>query len=307
MSLKINPTISDFLSFIRDERNYSEHTIRSYRSDLLEFESFQLKYETTLPEVDKTDIQNYLSHLSTAGLAARTVARKLATLKSFYKYLVRYEIMQVNPAAAVKTPKLPKHLPNFLREAQVMELLSLNFPDTLAGKRDQSILELFYSTGIRISEMAGIQLKDIQLESRNIRIFGKGKKERIVVIGNKAVEVIKTYLTYRNSEITMVSSQYLFPRARSSKQTSASGSISIKTIYNIVKKHFRRVFDEKHLSPHTLRHSFATHLLDRGADLMSVKDLLGHSSLSSTQVYTHVQIEKLKKAYGKAHPHAKKQ
>ncbi|NOZ07667.1 MAG: tyrosine recombinase [FCB group bacterium] len=299
--------IREFLDYLRYERKYSPHTIRSYKTDLHEFSQFIQSYEASadLRVIEESVIQYYLSKQTQRGLSARTVARKLATLKSFYKYLCKFDSKLINFARSVKSPKIPKNLPIFLREEDVAKLLEGPFENTLKGSRDRLILELFYATGIRISEMAKIRIKDIDSDEKIVRILGKGNKERIVILGQKALDALKDYLKFRNNDERYYHSEFLFPRERGKNNPNNSGSISIKTVYNIVKKYFRLLFGEEKLSPHTFRHSFATHLLDRGADLMSVKDLLGHSSLSSTQIYTHVQIEKLKKAYKKAHPHAK--
>ncbi len=299
--------IREFLDYLRYERKYSQHTIRSYRTDLLDFLNFMQSYETSadLRTIDGSVIPYFLSKQTRKGLSARTVARKLATLKSFYRYLGKFDSNLINYARAVKSPKIPKNLPIFLREDDVDKLLNGPFEYNLKGRRDRLILELFYATGIRISEMTKIRIKDIDADEKIVRILGKGNKERIVILGQKALDALKDYLKFRNNDERFYYSEFLFPRERGKINPNNSGSISIKTVYNIVKRYFRLVFGEEKLSPHTFRHSFATHLLDRGADLMSVKDLLGHSSLSSTQIYTHVQIEKLKRAYKKAHPHAK--
>ncbi len=307
MSDKNEQLIREFLDYIQFERRYSSHTARSYKTDLNDFLIYLQSYDQTpdLCEIDESTIQYFLNKLTQKGLSARTVARKLATLKSFYKYLCKFDSKIINFARAVKSPKIPKNLPIFIREDDINKLLDRPFDNSLKGSRDKLILELFYSTGIRISELIKIKLNDVDSAEKIVRILGKGNKERIVILGQKSLNALKEFLKFRNNDERFYHSEFLFPRERGKTQPNSIRHISTKTVYNIVKKYFRLQFGEENLSPHTFRHSFATHLLDRGADLMSVKDLLGHSSLSSTQIYTHVQIETLKKAYQKAHPHAK--
>ncbi len=290
------------------ERGYSQHTVRSYKRDLWEFSEFLSRYDENigLKEADKPSIQFFLQKLTEGGLSARTIARKLATLKSFYKFLLADEKITNNPAASVKTPKVPQSIPGFLQKKEIQALMELPELSTSKGIRDRLILELFYSTGMRISELVKIKMKDVQLENRIIRILGKGNKERLVILGEKASDAMRMYLSNQRKNKDFKEIIFLFPRLRKSRKTTSEGHIHQKTVYNIVKGYLCKVSGDEKLSPHSLRHTFATHMLDSGADLMSVKDLLGHKSLSSTQVYTHVQIEKLIKVYKKSHPHAKK-
>ncbi|NQU67593.1 MAG: tyrosine recombinase [Candidatus Marinimicrobia bacterium] len=303
-----NDYLDQFIEYISFERMYSSHTIRSYKNDLEEYLAFLQSYDTSVKvtKTEKSSIQFFLQKLSEKGLTARTVARKLATLKSFYKYLFLNQVTQKNIAATVKTPKLPKHLPDFLKTSEAKSLMELPDLSTIEGKRDRLILELFYSTGVRISELINIKLKDIQVENRIIRILGKGNKERLVIFSSYVAEAYKQYMIEIVKHNDIQSQEYLFPSIRKSKSNNSSNHICQKTVYNIVKKYLRQISNNEKLSPHSIRHTFATHLLNNGADLVAVKELLGHSSLSSTQIYTHVQIEKLKNEYNKSHPHAKK-
>lgn len=306
--MKNKDYLDQFVQYITFERRYSTNTIRSYKNDLKEYFEFLSSYDDEIDVIhaEKSSIQFFLQKCSEKGSTAKTIARKLATLKSFYKYLFINNFTQKNIATSVKTPKIPKHLPDFLKLAEVTALMELPDLSTCDGRRDKLILELFYSTGIRISELVNIKMKDIQEENRIIRIFGKGNKERLVIFSSYVAEAFKQYMIEIVKHVDIHSQEYLFPPIRKSKSKNSSNHISQKTVYNIVKKYIKQVSNNEKLSPHSLRHTFATHLLNNGADLMAVKELLGHSSLTSTQVYTHVQIDKLKNEYNKSHPHAKK-
>ncbi|MBC8213305.1 MAG: tyrosine-type recombinase/integrase [Candidatus Marinimicrobia bacterium] len=299
--------INEYLDYTGKERNYSQNTVRAYEKDLLNFSEFLGKYQNNknILSTTKSDIQLHLQKLSRNKLSAKTVARHLSTLKSFFEFNFRFNIINSNPARSIKAPKIPKTLPHYLREKEAKNLMKLPLSNTLDGCKEIVILELFYSTGIRISELVNIKLQDIGLESNEIRIFGKGKKERIVVFGNFTQTALKNYLYQMSKNTRKLNSEYLFPRERLSKRLNTPEHISISKVFKLVKHYLKLLTGDEHLSPHSLRHTFATHLLERGADLMSVKDLLGHSSLSSTQIYTHVQIEKMRKIYKQAHPHAK--
>lgn len=304
MSNNQHPVISVFLEYLKKIRSYSEHTIRSYRSDLREYQAHCMNYDPLigLLQQNPNAIKSYLQTLAKTGKSARTMARKLATVKSFYKFLVMKKYVIVNIAQAIKTPRLKKDLPHYLSLKEAQKILSLPRGDNLASLRDRLILELFYSTGVRISELISMQLQNIRVEERLIHIVGKGNKERLVIIGTEAQKALKQYLSEIQSEST--SSPYLFPSLIKYK-LGPPRHISSRTVFNIVKKYLKVVSNDEKLSPHSLRHTFATHMLNNGADLMAIKDLLGHSSLSSTQVYTHLQQEKLKEIYKQAHPHGK--
>ena len=296
--------ITEFIDCLTNERKLSQHTLRAYTTDLNSFVSFieDTKPKTSILDVEKSDVQLYLRSLSSARKkSARTVSRKLASIKSLFKYLTENSVVDVNVTQSIKSPKLPKRLPNYLQVSEIDDLLNLPVDDTYQSSRDLLILELFYSTGMRISELVQIKMSKIKLESRSIQITGKGKKDRLVILGELAGKAMRKYLSKRREIKSMVNSIFLFPQ----QVKSTSPHISGNTVYNIVKKYIKIVSKNEKLSPHSLRHTFATHLLENGADLMAVKDLLGHSSLSSTQIYTHVKVDKMKEAYKQAHPHAK--
>ena len=301
-----HPVISGFLEYIENVRRYSSHTIRSYSYDLEDYYSFCNSFDTEQDfiDLDHTAIQAYLQQLSRKGLSAKTLARRLASIKSLYKYMLINNLVEVNIARFVKTPKIDRELPHYLSLKEAKDFLQLPIGNDKKALRDRLILELFYATGIRISELIKIQISDIRLEEGIIHILGKGSKERIVMIGSEAEEALRNYLALMSEKENLENMQYLFPAIRLGK-SNKKGTISSRTVFNIVKKYLKLVSNDEKLSPHSLRHTFATHMLDNGADLMAIKDMLGHSSLSSTQIYTHLQPEKLKKIYKQAHPHGK--
>ena len=294
----IKDAIDSFLEYIFLEKKYSSNTLRAYKKDLNEFHSFINKESIeSLKDVKKKNIHEYLYFLSVKNLSSKTVSRKLASVKSFFNFLVKNQIIDNNIAKSVPSPKLDKRLPTFLNQDQISLLLKLENTNNINELRDNLILEIFYSTGVRISELVKIKIDDIKLDDNSISILGKGGKKRIVIIGNYAKKKLQDYLNY--DEVNSVG--YLFKNVRKS----SIGHISERNVFNIVKKYTVKVTKNEKISPHALRHTFATHLLNNGADLMSVKELLGHSDLSSTQIYTHVNIKQLKKSFLKAHPHAK--
>ena len=292
----------DFLDYLAQERKYSPLTIKAYRRDLEDFTGFTTGYDVEClqhPErIDRQAIRHFLGWLRERGLGARSVARKLAALKSFFKYLNRAEIIPANPAADIRTPRFPRHLPEFLPEDQALWLMELPAADTLIGLRDRAILETFYATGIRLAELTGLVVGNVSFTKNTMRVMGKGGKERIVVFGEAAGEALGRYLEARRQQGETVDYQSPLFCGRGGR------SISPRSVQLRVAHYMKQVAEARHLSPHLLRHTVATHLLDRGADLMAVKDLLGHASLSSTQVYTHVKTEQMKRLYRQAHPHA---
>ena len=293
--------ISDFLFYQDTVRKLSLYTLKSYRIDLEQFRLFlDQRYKSkSLLCIDKEILRNYLICLDKKKYSNKTIARKIASLKSLFKYLNQQNIIEYNPLQDLKIPKVPKRLPHLLSQKEILRLMSLPKHDSRNGVRDLAILELFYSTGIRISELVRIKLSDIRLNSGTIHIKGKGNKDRVVIIGDRAMNVVKKYIVYLNKELNF-NDKFLFPSLFKNK----SKHISVRTVYNIVVKYLRLVSDDEKLSPHSLRHSFATHLLENGADIIAVKKMLGHDSLSSTQIYTHIQREKLKQIYNLAHPEA---
>lgn len=282
--------IEKFIRYLEIEKNYSGHTILNYKLDLGDFKKFL--GESQVENTDYLVLRRYLAILKEKNLGARSVARHLSVLRSFFKFLTREGYIKANPIASVSSPKLEKRLPSFLTEEEISRLIEASIPENEAGLRDRAILETFYSTGIRIHELANLNTDDIDCIGCIVKVRGKGKKERIVPIGDKAVTAIRAYLDKRKKKAPAV-----FLNKNGSRLTT-------RGIRNIVKKYINISGIKQGVSPHTLRHSFATHLLNRGADLRSVQELLGHANLSTTQIYTHLTTEKLKSVYDKAHPRA---
>lgn len=295
-----------FLQHLGGERNYSPHTLASYEDDLGHFTQFLSKHfgaaRLSLKKVDHLTIRLFLQDLVEEGYSRRSIARKLACLKSFFRFLNKNNIVEKNPAANVHSPKLEKSLPAVLSEEAVTDLMSQPDVSTIEGLRDLAILEMFYGTGIRLSELIQLNWQDINFEEATIKVTGKGSKQRIVPLGRKAKRALTEY-GHRRTKIlhegfrdeTKGAAVFLTQRGK---------RLSPKSVNVLMNRYIGRVSEMKKKSPHVLRHSFATHLLDRGADLRAVKELLGHESLSTTQVYTHVSVERLKKIYAQAHPKA---
>ena len=282
--------VEKFLSFLDIERNYSPNTILNYKLDLEEF----LKFldGTPLAKVDYNHFRRFLAQLRTRQHKPRTLARKLSALRSLFRFLQREGYIKDNPAVLLMTPKLDKPLPKFLSESEMAALIEAPDLGSKAGPRDRAILETLYSTGIRVSELVGMDVEHIDFIGNVAKVRGKGKKERLVPIGEKALQEIRNYLGRRPSQ-----ARALFLNKNGTRLTARS-------IGNIIDKHILKTSLLMNVSPHVLRHSFATHLLNRGADLRSVQELLGHANLSTTQIYTHLTTERLKNIYDKAHPHA---
>ena len=294
--------INEFLDYKENIARCSIHTIRAYKNDLNQYLEFLSKKKLSLLNSKTKDIQSYLSKLGKKHISSTSMARKLASIKSLYKYLANNKIISVNISRPIKSPKIPKRLPNFLTVKEIKNLLDYPYGDSIKDLRDRLVLELFYATGIRISELVKIKIRDIDFENKLIKIKGKGNKERFVIFGDGMMMILNEYVDKKSAK-ALSGTEFLFP-GRFNKNN-LSTSISTRTIFSIAKKYIRNISNNEKLSPHSIRHSFATHLLDNGANVMSVKELLGHSSLSSTQIYTHVKIEKLKKEYNKSHPHGK--
>lgn len=295
--------VKNFIDFIAKEKNYSEYTVVAYKHDLLRFteylKNYQNKPQILLKGIDKQTIRHFLGKEFEEGFNSRTVARRLATIKSFFKFLQRNNQIHYNPAKDVRTPKTPKKLPSFINENSIQQLMNLPTENTILGLRDKAMMELFYSTGMRLSELYNLNLGDIQFNQMTIRVLGKGKKERIIPFGNVAKNAMEIYLNKRGLSLkTYAHNEPCFVNLQGIR-------ISKRTIQRRVQFYLKQMAESSSLGPHAFRHSFATHMLERGADIRALKDLLGHSSLSSTQVYTHIQPEKLKKIYEQAHPHGK--
>lgn len=297
--------INDFLSYMNSIRAYSEHSIEAYRRDLEQFYYFSLRYYNKdyveLKEIDKMTLRHFMGMLTEEKYKARSAARKLAALKSFFKYCLRRGWIEINPAYSIKSPKIPKTLPTVLSKEQTRKLFQDIEVVDFVSARDSAIIELFYSCGLRLSELVNLKLGDIQFNNKLITVLGKGNKQRLLPIGDISIQAIKIYLKYYQEEFEKPKQSDPLFISKLGKQ------ISIRNVRLRVEKHIKAISDgAKKNSPHVLRHSFATHLLDEGADLESVRMMLGHESLSTTQIYTHVKMERLKEAYGKAHPRAEK-
>ena len=301
--------VDDFLRYVAHERQLSPQTVRAYTDDLAEFEEFLGRYygspEWTWGGVDRLAIRSFMGDCATRrGLAKSSIARKLSAVRSLFRYLHVEERVDANPARAVRTPKRDRTLPGFLTREQMDAVFAdaeVRAGDGLFhGMRNLAIVELFYSTGMRLSELQGLTLEQLDLVSERVRVMGKGRKERIVPVGRMAVRALRHY--YEARTLVMAGSTRGDRRAVFVGQTGKR--LTVRQIQNIVGAFLKQVADDQGLSTHSLRHTFATHLLDSGADLMAVKELLGHASLSTTQIYTHTSKERLKKVYRQAHPRA---
>ncbi len=296
---------SNFLHHLRREKNFSENTVVSYDRALFMFEEFLKSKgagENFLDHTSRSDLRDFVVFLKRKGLKENTIAHRVFVLGSFFRYLLKNGEITKNLGSDLSVPRRKKPLPSFLTVPQMENLLKTPVREGLLGLRDLAILELFYSTGMRLSELSNLVPTDIDWQNRLIRVMGKGKKERIIPVGAEALTALRDYLDERkrlqkDHVEDDLSSQAIFLN-RFGKRLSSRG------IGRIVKKYASRVSEEKRTSPHMLRHTFATHLLDEGADLLTVKELLGHESLSTTQIYTHVTTERLKKVYKRAHPRA---
>ncbi|HET6273787.1 MAG TPA: tyrosine recombinase XerC [Bacteroidota bacterium] len=294
--------VRTYLHYLRKERNYSPHTIAAYEDDLRQFEEYlsrvSEKGAISLRGIDRGTIRGFLGSLLEQGFSKRSVARKLACLKSFFKYLCKVHRLDCNPAANVASPKLERRLPQFLDEDTVTRLMEQPDRCTLEGIRDAAILELFYGTGIRLSELIYLRVGDVDIANGTVKVTGKGSKDRIVPFGRPARKALDDYLLRRREFVgKMADTRILFLSARGKR-------MNPKGINVLMNTYIGKVSEIEKKSPHVLRHTFATHLLNRGADLRAVKELLGHESLSTTQVYTHVSVDRLKKVYAQAHPKA---
>ncbi len=296
--------VDDYLAYLEKERGYSLYTIQSYRNDLTKFIDFCDQYFgehlKDIVRIDKLTIRHFLGNEFEKGLSSKTVARRLATIKSMYKYLMRAEVVKDNPSAYVKTPKTEKKLPIYLDIKTVEKLMEYPSDKTFYGIRDRAILELLYSTGIRLGELVQLNISDIQFDKNLLKVMGKGGKERLTPFGNRAKISIENFLNMR--EICLQS----IPDNTPVFVTTNNKRLSRDTIQKNIRRYVRQFAEGTGLGPHILRHSFATHLMDRGADIRTVQELLGHSSLSSTQIYTHVQPEKMRRIHQQAHPHGQR-
>lgn len=292
----MNGLLESFIRHLSDERNYSEHTVKAYRGDLENFRDFLLKEEKKIEDVDVATINAYVSTLYGKN-SPSSVERKVSAIRSFFSYLVRKGLATQNPAKLVRTPKKEKHLPVFLSVDEVFNLVDVkDSRKNPLHARDRAILELLYSSGLRVSELAGATLADLSMGEAIIRVRGKGNKERIVPVGSKALSALGEYLDIRGT---------LRPASDRIFLNSRGGGITTRSLARIIKKYGLVSGISKNVSPHVLRHSFATHLLAGGADLRAIQEMLGHASLSTTQKYTHLSVERIMDVYDKTHPNAR--
>lgn len=322
----------EFLSYLKFEKHFSDHTAKCYGADLEQYVGFlsdqnsngsdlssgshdnpwqpsdhtaaatqtqsQTKIDEILLSADVNTIRRYMAYLNEQNYSKSTTARKLATLRSFYKFLVKRNYITSNPVTSIKTPKQDKKLPKFLEYDQVMRLLNTPPANTWLGARDRAILEVLYNTGMRVSELVALNMDDVDFLSEVIHIRGKGKKERICPIGSSALQAIQNYIEFRNRRMSNDSgfdSRVLFANKHGKR-------LSTRSVRRKMDKYLIEAGLDPEISPHTLRHSFATHMLNNGADLRSVQELLGHQSLSTTQIYTHVTTSRMNEQYHNAHP-----
>lgn len=286
--------IEKFSNYLDIEKNYSKHTLRNYGSDLKELSGF---LEGKAPkDVTHLDLRRFLAELKRKGRAKRTIVRKLGAIRSFFRFLSQEKHIKTNPTDSVFTPKLDKQLPEFLDIRKMLELITSPSTKDAPGLRDRALLEVLYSTGIRVGELVGLNLEDIDLIGGVIRVRGKGKKERIALLGTEAQRAIRNYQQKRHPDGKSPSGAVFLNKS--------GRRLSDRSVRRIINKYVRQCGIELKISPHSIRHSFATHLLNNGADLRSVQELLGHKNLSTTQIYTHLSLRRIREMYSKAHPRA---
>ena len=304
MSINTNSKqdLDDFRSYIIAEKNFSSHTAKAYCSDILSFLVWM--DEQSCEDVNFSKVREYLHFIQKFNYKKSTIARKIASLRTFYKYLYRERKVDSNPAMNLTNPKRPKSLPKFLTPDEVEQILNNTKIETPAGYRNRTILELLWATGMRISELSGLNFGDLNLEHNEIRVFGKGSKERIILVTDRAKNFLERYIERARA---------LIPKGFPAPDTSENSPVFInntgyrlqtRTVRNVINEVVEKINLPKHVTPHVFRHSFATHLIENGADLRVVQELLGHASISNTQIYTHVSTQHLKDVYNEAHPRA---
>ena len=297
--MKLSRSIKLFIDYLEQEKAYSKHTLSSYLKSLEQFYDYfksEFDAEPNIEEIEAEDIRPFLGWLHDQGKGKNSLRLKISAIKSFFKFNYKKEYIKSNPAAAISTPKLEKKLPSFLRKNEVEELIEKFDPMKMIGSRNIALIELIYSSGLRISEALTLKVKQINFQSKQIKVLGKGNKARIIPVGEKALNALKNYLILRKDlGINQLPNLFITSNGKALDQSGA---------YRMINSAMKGITESPQKSPHTLRHSFATHLMDNGADINSVSEMLGHSSLSTTQIYTHMSVERLKEQYKQAHPRA---
>ena len=294
--MSINNLIDEFLRYLKIDKGYSINTIESYKRDLEKFSVFNK--DKDINKINSNDLKNYVKYLNSEGLNDKSISRNISCIKSFYKFLVINKYISDNISDGIYIPKVKKSLPSTLSEEDVINLLDIKLTDNYSY-RNKAMLELMYATGLRVSELVNLKLQDIDLTNDIIRTFGKGSKERVIPIGDYAKEYLEKYLyEYRGSMLKGRQVEYVF-------LNNHGNGLTRQAFFKIIKRIAKEKRIDKELSPHTLRHSFATHMLKYGADLRTIQELLGHSDISTTQIYTHISREQLKENYDSFHPHGK--
>ncbi len=301
--------IDDFLKHLRYERNASEHTLRNYASDLMQFYDHVAppgengnRRNVDLHSIDNLTIREYMSALYEKKKKKSSIHRKIAALRTFFRFICREGILEVNPAKLVASPRIERKLPNHLTIEQMVQFIETPETESVLGKRDRAIMELLYASGIRVSELVGLNMTDIDFTNMTVRVKGKGRKVRIVPFGEHARKAIQSYLSVRGELLIEADQEKVDPMAVFLNYQGTR--ITTRSVGRMIDKYVKICSEVHHISPHSLRHSFATHLLDAGADLRTIQELLGHARLSTTQQYTHVSLDKLMEVYDKSHPKA---
>jgi len=284
--------LKEFIAYLEFEKNYSAYTLRGYAQDINTFLDFM--GGGGADGITHLDIRNFLAFLGEKRYKKSSIARKLAAVRSFFKYLAKEGVIRKNPLTYVSTPRLPERIPSFLEIDEVNLLIDMPARNTLLGLRDAAMLEVLYSTGIRVSELISLRVKDVDFLGGTIKVKGKGSKERIIPAGERPLTTLRDYLRRRGKEEETRGPVFLNERA---------GVLTVRSVARAISKYIEKASIKKKVTPHTMRHTFATHLLNGGCDLRAVQEMLGHVNLSTTQVYTHVSTERLKKVYDTAHPH----
>lgn len=300
MPVSVQQAIQHFVDYLKFQKRYSQHTIISYQNDLVSFFDFlELLYgKTELPDIKTSFIRSWLAQLKEQELDSKSISRKISSLRSFFKYQLRQQAITISPMATITAPKINKRLPQFVEAKDINTLLQdVEFPDDWEGKTQLLLIQLFYNTGMRQAELVGLKEMQVDRYNSTIKVLGKGNKERIIPVSKELMKLLWDYMDSKRHHFDVYDKTFLLINAKGKK-------LYPRYVYNTVNKYLSLVTTIDKKSPHVLRHTFATHLMNNGADLNAVKELLGHSSLAATQIYTHNTIEKLKDIHKKAHPKA---